>query len=177
MSFKVKRNLFYFFLSAGLALVLSHSSAYAQDMGLAPMPEVTNNYPEDGFGAFADFNACQGGYYDYNLHNCVDFAANFCTEAQQRGLNCFPMGIAPVSGDGHVMVVMEVSRNSTSIRYCLVEPQNGSIVGNCWDEPTGAVAPTGIPYDAFQETCELMGFAPTTTQLEIYPNIHDLLCP
>jgi hypothetical protein len=176
---RIQRRLYVNSLAMGLILVSASHDANAQDyiatggvyipaeaFAPAPMPEVINNYPE-ALGPYGDFNACQGYYND--THNCVDFTLEFCAEAQQRGMKCYPVTIYPKEGDGHAIVVLEVSRTSTAVRYCFVEPNDGTIVGQCWDDPITAVAPI-LNWGGYFEICRYMGYAPRTSEMHIFPD-------
>jgi hypothetical protein len=130
-----------FFQFLALALVLTISPAMAQVTG----PGGDNTYPMPT-GPYGYFNTCQQAY-DIDTHNCSDYTMDFCDEAAQHGINCYPMWLNPNDPNvpSHMMVVVQQSETPTSLTYCMVEPQTGEIVGACWTVPKPTTGPIPTP--------------------------------
>ncbi len=146
------------FISMLVNIAFSFSSElYAQVL--------SNYYPPD----YSYFNPGQGEY-DADLRNCANITNEWCDEAQGKGITAYPVEIRPKDSTtpSHAMVIVKQASTDTTITYCLVEPQDGSITG-CWTEeinkptpanPEGEQWPAYVPKSIYTDACENVGVTP-----------------
>jgi hypothetical protein len=88
---------------------------------------------------FTKYATCHGKYVA-NVYNCVDFTNDFAREAAGNGLVTWGVTMGFYSSTevpkechtGHAIIITADWKG----RYCVVEPQNGSISGS-WQQPGG----------------------------------------